>query len=61
MLEKIKYKFNDNVIYKKMSNMLMAYNQYNGDMYEFNEVGAEILLYVSKNIKITDIFNKSFL
>ena len=58
MLEKIKYKYNDNVIYKKMPNMIMAYNQDNGDMYEFNEVGAEILLYVSENIQISDIFDK---
>jgi len=58
MLEKIEYEYNENIIYKKMPNMIMAYNQENGDMYEFNEVGGEILIYISQNMKISDIFDK---
>ena len=41
-----------------MPNMIMAYNQDNGDMYEFSEVGGEILQYVSENMEIPDIFEK---
>ena len=58
MLEKIKYEYNKNIIYKEMPNMIMAYNQDNGDMYEFNEVGGEILKYISENMTISDIFTK---
>lgn len=56
-LLKLKYKYNENVIYKDRGDMLMAYNQETSDMYEFNAVGADIFKLLSKNIEINEIFN----
>ena len=36
--------------------MLMAYNQDNGDMYEFNSVGAEIFMMIAKEMSVDDMF-----
>ena len=41
-LKKIKYSFNENIKYRDLGEMLMAYNTDNGDTYEFNEIGGEI-------------------
>lgn len=51
------YKFNNNVIYKDRGEMLMAYNQESSDMYEFNEVGAEIFKMLAEEMPIKEIFN----
>lgn len=57
-LLKLEYSFNNNVIYKQGDKMLMAYNQENGDMYEFNEVGAEIFLLIAQEKKMKEIFEE---
>lgn len=54
----LEYEFNKNILYKKSKDMLMAFNQDNGDMYEFNDVGAEVFMLFSKNMKIKDIFER---
>lgn len=56
-LLKMKYRYNENVIYKDRGDMLMAYNQDTSDMYEFNSVGADIFKLLAKNVEINDIFN----
>ena len=56
-LFKIKYRFNDNVIYKDRGEMLMAYNQDSSDMYEFNSVGADIFKLISKEVSISELFD----
>lgn len=53
----LEYEFNSNVIYKDKGDMLMAYNQETSDMYEFNSVGKDIFLLLSKNTKMLDLFN----
>ncbi len=56
-LMNLDYNFNNNVIYKDRGEMLMAYNQENSDMYEFNEVGAEIFKMLAEEMPIKEIFN----
>ena len=42
--EEIKeYKLNDSLLIRKVGEIAMVYNKENGDMYEFNDVGADIL------------------
>ena len=55
-LKNLKYKYNENIIYKNSKDMLMAYNQDNGDMYEFNSVGAEIFMMIAKEMSVDDMF-----
>lgn len=55
-LLEMKYKFNENVIYKDRGEMLMAYNQETSDMYEFNSVGADIFKLLQKNKEMKEIF-----
>lgn len=57
-LMNLDYKFNENVIYKDRGEMLMAYNQDSSDMYEFNEVGAEIFKMLAEEMSIKEIFNQ---
>lgn len=52
------YTYNKNIIYKNSNDMLMAYNQDNGDMYEFNSVGAEIFIMISKEIPLKEMFEE---
>lgn len=56
-LFKLKYKYNEKVIYKDRGDMLMAYNQETSDMYEFNAVGADIFKLLAKNVEIDELFN----
>lgn len=55
-LLKMKYSFNKNVIYKDRGEMLMAYNQESGDMYEFNSVGASIFKLLSQELRFYEVF-----
>ena len=57
-LKKIKYSFNENIKYRDLGEMLMAYNTDNGDTYEFNEIGGEIFKYLVKEIEFKDIIQK---
>ena len=57
-LMELEYEFNKNILYKQNKDMLMAFNQDNGDMYEFNDVGAEIFMLIAQNMKMKDIFDK---
>lgn len=52
----MKYSFNKNVIYKDRGEMLMAYNQESGDMYEFNSVGASIFKLLSQELRFYEVF-----
>lgn len=43
-IERIKeYRLNESLIVRKIGEIAMVYNKENGDMYEFNDVGADIL------------------
>lgn len=55
-IKKMKYTFNQNVIYKDRGEMLMAYNQESSDMYEFNEVGGEIFKMLANGMPMKEIF-----
>ncbi|MCL2155492.1 MAG: PqqD family peptide modification chaperone [Leptospirales bacterium] len=55
-LENLKYKFNHGLIIRTIKDTTLAYNQENGDMYEFNDVGAEILYLLKEEIEISQIF-----
>ena len=60
-LAKINYIFNEEIIYKKMPDMLMAYNQESGDTYEFNNVGSIIFEMLAKNVPMEKILEKLML
>lgn len=49
------YEFNNQIIYKELPEMVMAYNKENGDMYEFNDIGGQILILLSKNKSLEEI------
>lgn len=53
----LNYVFNKNIIYRDTGNLLMAYNQENSDMYEFNEIGGEIFKLLQKEKSIAEIFD----
>lgn len=55
-LENLKYKFNRVLIIRTIKDTTLAYNQENGDMYEFNDVGAEILNLLKEEIEISQLF-----
>ena len=57
-IKKIKYKFNDQIKYRDLGEMLMAYNTDNGDTYEFNEIGGEIFKLLAKEMDINDIIQQ---
>ncbi len=57
-LEDLKYNYNEKIVTRNMGDTTMAYNQSNGDMYELNEIGAEILTYLSKNMSMQEILDK---
>lgn len=57
-LETLKYNYNEKIVTRNMGDTTMAYNQANGDMYELNEIGAEILAYLSENMKMQEILDK---
>lgn len=57
-LKKIKYIFNENIKYRDLGDMLMAYNTDNGDTYEFNEIGGEIFKFLIAGIEFNDIIQK---
>jgi|GEM_PF-186932 len=54
--EEIKeYKLNDSLLIRKVGEIAMVYNKENGDMYEFNDVGADILALLVKGCPIQTI------
>lgn len=54
-IKQLKYKYNKKVKYRKIKDMLMAYNEENGDTYEFNEIGSEIFMYLYNEIPFDKI------
>lgn len=56
MLEK-NYSYNKRVQYKDTGHVLMAYNEDNSDMYEFNDIGAEIFKMITKEVPINEIYS----
>lgn len=56
MLEK-NYSYNKRVQYKDTGHVLMAYNEDNSDMYEFNDIGAEIFKMITREVPINEIYS----
>ena len=57
-LEEMEFEYNKNVITRTVGDTTLAYNQSNGDMYELNDIGAEILMYLSKEMSMNAILDK---
>ena len=51
------YTLNSNLITKKIDNIMMIYNKGNGDMYEINDVGGDILSCLQKHLSFKEILN----
>lgn len=57
MLEK-KYNFNKKIKYRDTGSVLMAYNEDNSDMYEFNDIGGEIFKQIVDEKPLKIIFEE---
>ena len=53
-----KYKFNPDLIYRRVGETAMVFNKDNGDMYEFNDVGADIIELLKDEIPVSDVLLK---
>ena len=51
----IKYTFNDKIKYRDTGNVLMAFNEENSDMYEFNSIGGEIFRMITEEKQLDEI------
>jgi len=57
-IKELDYEYNEKIVFKEMPEMLMAYNQDNGDMHEFNSVGGDIFKKIYERKSIADIFKE---
>lgn len=57
-LEDLQYKFNKNIMLRNVGKTTLAYNPETGDMYELNEVGAEIYQLLKEEYDINEILAK---
>lgn len=58
ILEIEKYSVSENIIVKKIDDVIMVYNKDNGDMYEINDVGGEIFDYLQQGVAIAEIITR---
>lgn len=52
------YSVSENVIVKKIDDVIMVYNKDNGDMYEINDVGGEIFECLQQGVSIAEIITR---
>lgn len=52
------YSVSENIIVKKIDDVIMVYNKDNGDMYEINDVGGEIFEYLRQGVAISEIITR---
>lgn len=57
-LEMLEYEYNKEIMIRVMGDTTLVYNPENGDMYELNDVGSEILHLFKDNVGINHIFAK---
>lgn len=55
-LENLKYDYNSDIKTRQIGEVTMAYNPENSDMYEFNDVGGEILELLKQGVEINELF-----
>lgn len=58
-IKTLKYRYNDKVICKSKPSedgeILLAFDTDNGNMYEFNDVGSELILMIKESMPVQDI------
>ncbi len=52
------YSVSENIIVKKIDDVIMVYNKDNGDMYEINDVGGEIFEYLRQGVAISEMITR---
>ena len=52
------FHLNENLIFRKTSDIMMVYNKDSGDMYEFNDVGSDIISLLREDISIVQLPNR---
>lgn len=55
-LEEMKYTFNKNIMLRNLEKTTLVYNNETSDMYELNEVGADLFSILQRNTSMEAVF-----
>lgn len=54
----MKYTFNENIILRNIGKTTLVYNTETSDMYELNEVGADLFTILQRNTSMKNVFEE---